>query len=62
MYLIAERLRRPMEKFYGTKYIALLGFRSVLLHICRYHVFSKKIQGKGMERNIENGPEAGGRV
>ena len=26
MYLIAERLRRPMEKFYGTRYIALLGF------------------------------------
>jgi len=26
MYIISERLRRPMEKFYGTKYIALLGF------------------------------------
>ncbi len=26
MYLISERLRRPMEKFYGTKYVALLGF------------------------------------
>ncbi|MEP7109577.1 MAG: efflux RND transporter permease subunit [Ferruginibacter sp.] len=26
MYLIAERLRRPMDKFYGTKFIALLGF------------------------------------
>jgi len=26
MYIIAERLRRPMEKFYGTKYIAILGF------------------------------------
>ncbi len=26
MYIIAERLRRPMEKFYGTRYIALLGF------------------------------------
>ena len=26
MYLIAERIRRPMEKFYGTKFIALLGF------------------------------------
>lgn len=26
MYLIAERLRRPMEKFYGTRFIALLGF------------------------------------
>lgn len=26
MYLIAERLRRPMEKFYGTRYVAILGF------------------------------------
>lgn len=26
MYLISERLRRPMERFYGTKYVALLGF------------------------------------
>ncbi len=26
MYIIAERLRRPMERFYGTRFIALLGF------------------------------------
>jgi multidrug efflux pump subunit AcrB len=26
MYIMAERLKRPMEKFYGTKFIALLGF------------------------------------
>ncbi|MCB0572174.1 MAG: efflux RND transporter permease subunit, partial [Phaeodactylibacter sp.] len=26
MYIIAERLKRPMTKFYGTKFIALLGF------------------------------------
>ena len=26
MYIIAERLRRPMERFYGSKFIALLGF------------------------------------
>ena len=26
MYLIAERLRRPMERFYSTRFIALLGF------------------------------------
>jgi multidrug efflux pump subunit AcrB len=26
MYLIAERLRRPMSRFYGTKWVALLGF------------------------------------
>ena len=26
MYIIAERLKRPMERFYGTKYVALFGF------------------------------------
>ncbi len=26
MYLIAERLRRPMSKFFGTRYVALLAF------------------------------------
>ena len=26
MYIMAERLRRPMERFYGTKFIALFGF------------------------------------
>ena len=26
MYLIAERLKRPMEKFYGGKWIGILGF------------------------------------
>lgn len=26
MYIISERLRRPMTKFYGTKWVALLGF------------------------------------
>ncbi len=26
MYLIAERLRRPMEKFYGGKWVAIFGF------------------------------------
>jgi multidrug efflux pump len=26
MYVMSERLRRPMIKFYGTKFIALLGF------------------------------------
>ncbi len=26
MYVMSERIRRPMVKFYGTKFIALLGF------------------------------------
>ena len=33
MYLIAERIRRPMEKFYGTKYVALLGFTGPLFFL-----------------------------
>ncbi len=47
MYLIAERLRRPMEKFYGTKYVALFGFTGPLFFIfvgIMYLV--KKLQGK----------------
>ena len=33
MYLIAERLKRPMSRFYGTKFIALLGFLGPLFFI-----------------------------
>jgi len=47
MYLIAERLKRPMEKFYGTKFVALLGFTGPLFFIfvgIMYLV--RRIQGK----------------
>ena len=47
MYIIAERLRRPMEKFYGTRYIALFGFLGPFFFIfvgIMYLV--KRIQGK----------------
>ncbi|MFZ1305412.1 MAG: efflux RND transporter permease subunit [Ferruginibacter sp.] len=47
MYLIAERLRRPMEKFYGTRYIAILGFTGPLFFLfvgIMYLV--RRIQGK----------------
>ena len=33
MYLISERLRRPMSKFYGTKWVALLGFTGPLFFL-----------------------------
>jgi hypothetical protein len=33
MYIISERLRRPMTKFYGTKWVALLGFLGPLFFI-----------------------------
>ncbi|MES1197756.1 MAG: efflux RND transporter permease subunit [Chitinophagaceae bacterium] len=47
MYLIAERLKRPMASFYGTKYIALLGFAGPFFFIfvgIMYLV--RRIQGK----------------
>jgi Cu/Ag efflux pump CusA len=47
MYLIAERLKRPMEKFYGTKFIAILGFTGPFFFIfvgIMYLV--RRLQGK----------------
>jgi multidrug efflux pump subunit AcrB len=47
MYIIAERLRRPMERFYGTKFIALLGFLGPFFFIFVGLMFLvRKIQGK----------------
>ncbi|HMC99131.1 MAG TPA: efflux RND transporter permease subunit, partial [Ferruginibacter sp.] len=47
MYLIGERLRRPMEKFYGTKYIALLGFTGPLFFLFVLIMYLVRlIQGK----------------
>lgn len=47
MYIISERLRRPMEKFYGTKYIALLGFLGPFFFIFVGIMFlGRRIQGK----------------
>ena len=47
MYIIAERLRRPMERFYGTKFVALFGFTGPFFFIfvgIMYLV--KRLQGK----------------
>jgi len=47
MYLIAERLRRPMSRFYGTKWVALLGFLGPFFFIFVGIMFLvRKIQGK----------------
>jgi multidrug efflux pump len=47
MYIIAERLRRPMEKFYGTKYIALFGFLGPFFFLFVGVMYiGRKIQGK----------------
>ncbi|MFZ1312120.1 MAG: efflux RND transporter permease subunit, partial [Chitinophagaceae bacterium] len=47
MYLMAERLKRPMEKFYGTKFIALLGFAGPFFFIFVGIMFGvRRLQGK----------------
>lgn len=47
MYLIAERLRRPMARFYGTRYIALLGFTGPLFFIFVGIMYlGRRLQGK----------------
>lgn len=47
MYLISERLRRPMEKFYGTKFVALLGFLGPFFFITVGIMYLvRRIQGK----------------
>ncbi|HQV05112.1 MAG TPA: efflux RND transporter permease subunit [Chitinophagaceae bacterium] len=47
MYLIAERLRRPMERFYGTRFIALLGFTGPLFFIFVLIMYGiRRLQGK----------------
>lgn len=47
MYLISQRLRRPMETFYGTKFVALLGFLGPFFFILVAIMFGvRKLQGK----------------
>jgi multidrug efflux pump subunit AcrB len=47
MYLIAERLRRPMANFYGSKFIALLGFLGPFFFIfAGIMFFVRRLQGK----------------
>ena len=47
MYIISERLRRPMTRFFGTKFIAILGFTGPFFFILAAIMFGvKKLQGK----------------
>jgi Cu/Ag efflux pump CusA len=49
MYLISERLRRPMSKFYGTKWVAVLGFFGPFFFILVFIMWLvRKIQGRKM--------------
>jgi len=53
MYLISERLRRPMRKFYGTKWVALLGFTGPVffLLLIPMWIYKRIIQRKPMLPN-----------
>ncbi len=47
MYIIAEVLRRPMSKFYGTKWIALLGLTGPFFFILTLIMYVvRKLQGR----------------
>jgi len=50
MYIISERLRRPMSKFYGTKWISLLGFTGPIFFIFVFimWLWRRVIQGRPM--------------
>jgi multidrug efflux pump subunit AcrB len=57
MYLIAERLRRPMERFYGTKFVALLGFLGPFFFILVGVMYLvRRVQGRkvwmGQQRSV----------
>ena len=57
MYIISERLRRPMARFYGTKFVALLGFLGPFFFILAGIMYLvKALQGKkvwtGQLKNI----------
>ena len=56
MYVISERLRRPMDKFYGTKYVALFGFTGPLFFIFVLIMYiGRRLQG----RKVWNGKVKG---
>jgi multidrug efflux pump subunit AcrB len=56
MYLIAERLRRPMEKFYGTKYVALFGFTGPLFFLFVGIMYlGRRVQGKKVWNGVVKG-------
>lgn len=47
MYLMAERLKRPMEKFYGGRWVAIFGFLGPFFFILVGIMFLvRRIQGK----------------
>ena len=60
MYLIAERLKRPMHRFYGTKFVALLGFTGPLFFLLVGVMFLvRRMQGRKVWMGqLKHRPEA----
>ncbi|MEO7394947.1 MAG: efflux RND transporter permease subunit, partial [Chitinophagaceae bacterium] len=55
MYLMAERLKRPMAQFYGTKFIALLGFAGPFFFIFVGIMFLvRRLEGKRVWMGLPN--------
>lgn len=49
MYIISERLRRPMSRFYGTKWVALLGFTGPFFFLLVFFMWIwRAFQGRPM--------------
>ncbi len=58
MYIIAERLRRPMEQFYGGKWIAIFGFLGPFFFIFVGLMYLVRwIQGKKVWTGLLNNTE-----
>ena len=58
MYLMAERLKRPMTQFYGTKFIALLGFAGPFFFIFVGIMFLvRRLQGKRIWMGVPHGKQ-----
>jgi hypothetical protein len=54
MYVISERLRRPMEKFYGTKYVAIFGFFGPFFFLFVLIMYiGRRIQGKKIWNGLQ---------
>jgi multidrug efflux pump len=59
MYLIAERLRRPMRTMYGGKWISMLGippFTIIFLFLMLATMIKHRIQRTRRESKMRNNP------
>jgi hypothetical protein len=60
MYLIAERLRRPMRKMFGGTWISFLGippFTFIFLFLMVAAMIKQKIKVKARKNKLQNADE-----